>query len=146
MKIAIAADHGGFDQKQELVPYLAQLGHEVQDLGPENDESVDYPDYAILVARAVAEGSAERGVLICGTGIGMAITANKIHGIRAANVTSPEFAVLAREHNNANVLALSARFVDLAINKAAVLAFLETDFAGGRHEPRVAKIMEAENR
>ena len=144
MKISIGSDHAGFEQKQELAAYLAGQGFEVIDRGPESDDRVDYPDYAAAVAHDVADGVADRGVLVCGTGIGMAIAANKVHGIRAANVTSPDFAQLAREHNDANIVAVSGRFVDLDTNKAIVDAFLSTDFAGGRHEGRVAKIMTLE--
>ena len=112
MNISIASDHAGFEQKTALAAYLRELGHQVTDLGPDTDERVDYPDFAALVARDVAAGTAERGVLVCGTGIGMAVAANKVQGIRAANVVTPEFAALAREHNDANVVALSGRFVD----------------------------------
>ncbi len=104
MNISIASDHAGFEQKTALAAYLRELGHRVTDLGPDNDERVDYPDFAALVARDVAAGAAERGVLVCGTGIGMAVAANKVQGIRAANVVTPEFAALAREHNDANVV------------------------------------------
>ncbi len=141
MQIAIASDHAGFEEKERLVAYLTEAGHEVTDMGPADDGRVDYPDFAEKVARAVAAGSAERGILVCGTGIGMAIAANKIDGVRAANVTTPEFAALSREHNDANVVALSGRFVDDAVNRAIVDAFLTTDFAGGRHTGRVQKIM-----
>ena len=144
MRIGIASDHAGFEEKQLLVDYLRELGHEVIDRGPENDDRVDYPDFAALVARDVADGTAERGVLVCGTGIGMAVAANKVHGIRAANVTSPEFAALAREHNDANIVTVSGRFVDDETNRAIVKTFLETDFAGGRHTARVGKIMALE--
>lgn len=144
MKVAIASDHAGFDEKQLLVGYLQELGHEVADRGPANDDRVDYPDYAALVARDVADGTVNFGVLVCGTGIGMAVAANKVHGIRAANVITPEFAALAREHNNANIVAVSGRFVDDATNRAIVKTFLETDFAGGRHTARVDKIMALE--
>jgi ribose 5-phosphate isomerase B len=144
MKVAIASDHGGFEQKQELVSFIAQLGHEAADLGPADDGSVDYPEYAARVAHAVAEGRAERGVLICGTGIGMAIAANKVSGIRAANVTAPEFAVLAREHNDANVITLSGRFIDLATNREILATFLNTPFAAGRHARRITQIAELE--
>ena len=144
MRIGIASDHAGFDEKQLLVGYLQELGHEVVDRGPENDDRVDYPDFAALVAHDVAEGAVDRGVLVCGTGIGMAVAANKVHGIRAANVTSPEFAALAREHNDANIVTVSGRFVDDATNRAIVKTFLETEFAGGRHTGRVEKIMALE--
>lgn len=146
MKVAIASDHGGFAQKQELAAYITELGHEVHDFGPANSDSADYPDYAQLVAEAVASGSAPRGILVCGTGIGMAIAANKVLGIRAANVTTPEFAALAREHNNANILALSGRFVDLNTNRDCVSAFLDTTFAEGRHALRVDKISSLEHK
>ena len=144
MKVAIASDHAGFAEKQLLVGYLQELGHEAVDHGPANDGRVDYPDFAVLVARDVANGAADFGVLVCGTGIGMAVAANKVHGIRAANVITPEFAALAREHNNANIVALSGRFVDDATNRAIVKTFLETAFAAGRHTARVDKIMALE--
>jgi ribose 5-phosphate isomerase B len=140
MRIAIASDHAGFEQKQELIPYLQEQGHTVYDLGPDDDNRVDYPDYAAKVAHAVADGKAERGVLVCGTGIGMSMAANKIKGIRAANVVTPEFAGLSREHNDANVITVSGRFVDLRVNKAIIDTFLKTAFAGGRHLARVAKL------
>ena len=144
MKISIASDHAGFEEKQTLVGYLKDLGHVVIDLWPDSDNRVDYPDFAKLVADDVATGSADRGVLVCGTGIGMAVAANKVHGIRAANVTSPEFAALAREHNNSNIVTVSGRFVSDETNRAIVKTFLETDFGGGRHAGRVAKIMDLE--
>ncbi len=141
MRIAIGADHGGFEQKQELKAYIAnELGCEVEDMGCDSTESVDYPDYAAPVARAVAEGSADFGVLVCGTGIGMAIAADKIDGVRASSITSPAFAELFRQHNNGNVVCLSGRFVDLDVNKKIVKTFLTTAFEGGRHEGRIAKI------
>lgn len=142
MKISIASDHAGFEQKERLRSFLEGLGHEVTDRGPENDDRVDYPDYAVPVARDVAEGRADRGVLVCGTGIGMALAADKIAGVRAANIITPQFAQLCREHNDANVITLSGRFVDPEVNEEILKVFLSTDFAGGRHEGRVAKIME----
>lgn len=144
MKISIASDHAGFEQKKMLAQYMIDAGYEVRDLGPATDDRVDYPDFAALVARDVAEGKADRGVLVCGTGIGMAIAANKVDGVRAANVTTPEFAVLAREHNDANVIAVSGRFVQPEINEQIIDAFLTTEFGGGRHAGRVEKIMELE--
>ena len=144
MIIAIASDHAGFEQKQILGAYLREKGYEVKDLGPLSEGRCDYPDFAALVGRAVADGSADFGILVCGTGIGMAIAANKIAGVRAANVTTPEFAALSREHNNANVVCLSGRFVTPEVNEACVDAFLTTAFAGGRHGDRVAKIMALE--
>ena len=145
MKIAIASDHGGFEQKEPLRAHLLERGYEVVDFGPETSERVDYPDYAASVARAVAAGDVAYGILLCGTGIGMAIAANKVDGIRAANVTTPEFAALAREHNDANIITLSGRFVDLATNKTIVDTFLSTDFGGGRHAARVEAIMQLEH-
>lgn len=144
MKLSIASDHAGFAQKQMLVGYLAEAGHDVLDLGPDSDDRVDYPDFAQKVAHSVASGETERGVLVCGTGIGMAVAANKVRGIRAANVTTPEFAALAREHNDANVVTLSGRFVDEETNRAIVDAFVATPFGGGRHAGRVEKIARLE--
>lgn len=145
MRISIASDHAGFEQKQALVDYLLESGHAVADRGPDNEDRVDYPDFAQLVAADVADGSADCGVLVCGTGIGMAIAANKVHGIRAVNVVTPQFAQLSREHNNANVVTVSGRFVSLDENKAIIDAFLSTPFGGGRHAGRVEKIMALEN-
>lgn len=143
MRVAIASDHGGFEHKQELVNYLAnELGCEVLDMGPDSDASVDYPDYAAPVARAVSAGEADRGVLVCGTGIGMALAADKVPGVRASSITSVPFAELFRQHNNGNVVCLSGRFVDLDVNKEIVKTFLTTEFEGGRHEGRVAKVMD----
>ena len=141
MIIAIGSDHAGFEQKQQLIDYVKGLGHEVIDRGPNDDSRVDYPDYAAFVAHDVADGTADRGILICGTGIGMALAADKVPGIRAANIITPEFATLCREHNDANIITLSGRFVDLATNKQIVSAFLDTEFAGGRHAGRVEKMM-----
>lgn len=144
MRISIASDHAGFEQKQILADYLAQKGFEVMDRGPEDDGRVDYPDYAELVARDVASGEADRGVLVCGTGIGMAVAACKVKGIRAVNVINTEFAALCREHNDANVVTLSGRFVDVETNEAILDVFLSTEFGGGRHAGRVEKIMALE--
>lgn len=144
IRVAIASDHGGFAQKEQLAAWLAAEGYAVEDFGCDSEESVDYPDYARVVGHAVADGSADFGVLVCGTGIGMAVAANKVHGIRAANVTSVPFAQLAREHNDANVVTLSGRFVELSENQQIVQAFLTTPFSGGRHERRVGKIMTIE--
>lgn len=144
MKISIASDHAGFEQKQLLVEYLQSKGHEVIDRGPADDNRVDYPDFAQVVAADVVNGTVERGVLVCGTGIGMAIAANKINGVRAANIVSPAFAALCREHNDANVITLSGRFVDPSANKEILDTFLSTEFGGGRHAGRVEKIMALE--
>lgn len=142
MIIAIGADHAGFEQKEQLKAYLVEEGHTVYDKGCFSEERVDYPDFARPVCASVTAGEADFGVLVCGTGIGMAMAANKVPGIRAANVTTPEFAALSREHNNANVVTVSGRFVELETNKQILDAFLSTDFAGGRHECRVSKIMD----
>lgn len=142
MRIAIASDHAGFIQKAPMVDYLLSLGHDVMDLGPDSDDRVDYPDFAAKVARAVAEGDADRGVLICGTGIGMALAADKVAGVRASSITTPEFADLFRRHNDGNVVCLSGRFVDLDVNKEIVKTFLTSEFEGGRHTGRVEKIMQ----
>ncbi len=146
MRISIASDHAGFEQKQLLATYLAEQGHEVIDRGPESEDRVDYPDFAELVARDVADGAAQRGVLVCGTGIGMAVAACKVKGIRAVNVINTEFAALSREHNDANVVTLSGRFVELEENKAILDTFLATEFGGGRHAGRVEKIMALEGK
>jgi ribose 5-phosphate isomerase B len=146
MKIAIASDHGGFLQKEPLSKHIKDLGHEVVDFGPDTSESVDYPDYAIPVARAVASGECDFGILICGTGLGMAITADKVPGVRAVPIQDEEFCRLSRQHNNANVLTLSGRFVSLMQNEKLVDIFLSTEFAGGRHARRVEKISELDKR
>ena len=130
------------EQKERLRAFLEGLGHEVIDRGPANDDRVDYPDYAVPVAHDVADGQAERGVLVCGTGIGMALAADKVAGIRAANIITPQFAALCREHNDANVITLSGRFVEPEVNEEILRVFLSTDFGGGRHTGRVEKIME----
>lgn len=144
LRIAVGADHGGYEQKEALKRWLEEKGHAVTDFGTDSAESVDYPDYAEPVARAVVSGIADFGILVCGTGIGMQMAANKVKGVRAANVVSPDFAKLSREHNDANVLTLSGRFVSLETNESIVDAFLSTGFSGGRHERRVAKIMAIE--
>ena len=142
MRVAIASDHGGFDQKGALADFMAtELSWDVTDFGPETGDSVDYPDYAVKVAQAVSSGDADFGVLICGTGIGMAVAADKVSGVRASSITSPAFAELFRQHNNGNVVCLSGRFVDHEVNKQIVKTFLTTEFEGGRHERRVEKIM-----
>jgi len=145
MRVVIGSDHAGFEQKDRLKTYLADKGYDVTDVGTANaEDSVDYPDFAIQAGRIVARGEADLGVLVCGTGIGMSIAANKVRGVRAANVTTPEFAVLAREHNNANVVTVSARFVPIQVNEQILDAFLTTEFLGGRHGGRVDKITEVE--
>ncbi|MCQ2751995.1 MAG: ribose 5-phosphate isomerase B [Coriobacteriales bacterium] len=144
MKIVIASDHGGFEQKEQLKEWLDSQDLDVVDSGCYSNESVDYPDFAKHACERVVNGQCDFGILVCGTGIGMAIAANKVDGIRAANCVRADFAQLSREHNNANVLTLSGRFVDLETNKEIADAFLNTDFAGDRHERRVNKIMALE--
>jgi ribose 5-phosphate isomerase B len=138
--ILIASDHAGFELKEELERQLIELGYSVEDLGPATDASTDYADFAHPLAKRVSEGQAERGVLLCGTGLGMSYTANRYPHVRAAVAWSPEIASLAREHNDANVLVLPARFVGEEEGKAILKAWLETPFAGGRHARRIAKI------
>ncbi|MEO7648851.1 MAG: ribose 5-phosphate isomerase B [Bryobacteraceae bacterium] len=145
MKIAIGADHAGFALKERLRRQLLDSGHEVIDHGANSEISCDYPDFAAVVARDVSSGDADRGLLICATGIGMAIAANKIPGIRAAVATSLDGVRLTREHNDLNVLALGAKATTPPEAEAYVSAFLNTGFAGGRHARRVAKIAGLEN-
>ena len=145
MKIAIGADHAGFELKNQLGEALRESGHEVRDFGTDSSASTDYPDYAGQVARAVASGAAERGLLVCGSGAGMSIAANKVRGVRAVMGVSLEVVRLTRAHNNANVLTLGARFVEPAVAGELVRAFLETPFEGGRHERRVSKISQLED-
>ena len=143
-KVVIASDHAGFQGKEEIKQTLTELGIGFADLGTDSENSVDYPDYAAAVAHAVARGEAERGILVCGSGIGMQIAANKVPGIRAALAWSEETAQLARQHNNANVVAIGARTTAPETIKQIVHAFLTTDFAGGRHTARVEKIAKLE--
>ena len=138
--VAIAADHGGFDLKSVLVAELQALGHEVVDLGTTTRESVDYPDFAEAVAGALCQGRATRGVLICGTGIGMSIAANRHREIRAALVHDETTARLARQHNDANVLVLGGRLLGPEVAKDCVRTFFSTSFDGGRHARRIAKL------
>jgi ribose 5-phosphate isomerase B len=138
--IALAADHGGFELKRALMQALVERGYKTLDLGTENGEPVDYPDYADKLAAAIKEGRAARGVLMCGSGIGMAIAANRHPGIRAALVHDVETARLAREHNDANVLVMGGRLISEELAKRCLDTFLGTSFSGGRHERRVAKL------
>jgi len=140
MKIAIGADHAGYDYKTFVIKKLNKLGHQVQDFGPATDASVDYPDHAHPVALAVANKSVDLGILICGSGNGVCMTANKHQEIRAALCWTPELSALARKHNNANILCLPARFVSKSMTGKIVAAFLENTFEGGRHQNRVNKI------
>ncbi len=140
MKIVIASDHGGFDLKQQIMPYLAELGHEYTDLGCYDTKSMDYPDIAFPAAEAVAKGEYDRGILICGTGIGVSICANKVRGIRCALCGDVLSAELTRQHNDSNMLAMGGRIIGVETAKAIVRTWLETEFAGGRHERRIGKI------
>jgi ribose 5-phosphate isomerase B len=146
MKIALASDHAGFPEKERLKPLLTDLGLDFEDLGTVSDASVDYPDYAEKVAQAVADGRADQGVLVCGSGTGMAITANKINGVRAAVAWSEETARLARQHNDANVLALGARTTPPGEIANIVRVWFTTAFDGDRHALRVEKIWRLEQR
>jgi ribose 5-phosphate isomerase B len=143
--ILIASDHAGVELKATLAAELRALGYGVDDLGPSSTASVDYADYAHPLAQRISEGAAERGILMCGTGLGMSYTANRYPHVRAAVAWTPEIAALAREHNDANVLVLPARFVGAAEGKAILQAWLDTPFAGGRHARRVEKIERTEN-
>lgn len=140
MKIALAADHAGFQEKEMIKKTLDELGVEYEDMGTNSPESVDYPDFARKVGEAVANGDVDQGLLLCGSGTGMAISANKVHGVRAAVAWSEDIARLARKHNNANVLALAARFTPPNEMDKIVRAWFAADFEGGRHERRVEKI------
>lgn len=140
MRIALAADHAGYLLKDELVRWLREQGHDVTDLGTNGPESVDYPEYGARVAHAVASEEAERGIAVCGSGIGISIAVNRNLKCRCARVSDPLSAQLSREHNDANVLALGARLIGSDMAKACVMAFLDTDFAGGRHQRRVDEL------
>jgi ribose 5-phosphate isomerase B len=145
MRIALASDHAGFSLKDHLVAALAVAGHDVVDLGTEGSESVDYPQYASAAARLVADGEADRGVLVCGSGNGVAIVANKVHGVRAVNAHDVDEAEMARRHNDANVLALSGARLAPEVADAIVATFLQTGFDGGRHARRVDQITAIES-
>ncbi|CAN5344720.1 ribose 5-phosphate isomerase B [soil metagenome] len=144
MKIAIGADHAGFEEKNKIKKTLDDIGVEYTDMGTNSTESVDYPDFARKVGEAVADGEYDRGILVCGSGTGMAIAANKVPGIRAAVAWNEEIARLSRQHNNTNVLSLAARFIPDEEQEKIVKAWIETDFEGGRHERRVEKIEQIE--
>src|SRR3989337_500527 len=144
MKVAIASDHAGLGMKEEIVGFLKEKGMDVLDYGVDNPESVDYPDYGIKVARAVSRGEVERGILSCGTGIGMSIVANKFPDVRAALCTDLETARMSRMHNDANVLVLGGRTIEKEVALLMVEAWLKTGFEGGRHQRRLDKIRELE--
>ena len=140
MRIAIASDHAALELKAALVHWLGEAGHDVSDLGPHDGTSVDYPDYGYKLGRAVAAGDADRGIALCGSGIGISIAVNRNPACRCALVSEPLSAKLCREHNDANVLAMGARLVGIEMAKACIEAFLETEFGGDRHARRVTKL------
>ncbi|MCL6684182.1 ribose 5-phosphate isomerase B [Sphingomonas alba] len=140
MRIALAADHAGYELKDSLAVWLSEAGHDIIDLGTNGPESVDYPRFGAALAEAIADGRAERGIAICGSGIGISIAANRNPACRCARVDDPLSARLAREHNDANALAFGARLIGSDMARACVTAFLGTDFAGGRHERRVEQL------
>ncbi|PRO65757.1 ribose 5-phosphate isomerase B [Alkalicoccus urumqiensis] len=144
MKVVVGSDHAGYALKAEIVPVIEELGHEVVDVGNHEGESVDYADYGIPAAEMVADGRADRGVIVCGTGIGMSISANKVKGIRCALVQDLFTAKVTREHNDTNVLAMGERVVGPGIAREIVKVWLETEFEGGRHQRRVQKMMDYE--
>ena len=144
MRIAIASDHAAIDLKAELRDWMIEQGHEVTDLGPDTTDSVDYPDYGYKLASVVAEGTAERGVALCGSGIGISIAINRNPACRSALVSEPLSAELARSHNDANVIAMGARLTGSDMAKACLEAFLSTDFLGDRHQRRVDKLSNPE--
>ena len=140
MNLAIASDHAAFALKTELIVWLRAAGHDVRDLGTDGEASVDYPDYGYILADAIAHGEAEFGIALCGSGIGIAIAANRNPAVRCAQVAEPLSARLARQHNDANIIALGARLIGIEMAKACVETFLATDFLGGRHCARVEKL------
>jgi ribose 5-phosphate isomerase B len=140
MRIALAADHAGYELKDELAAWLREAGHEITDLGTNGSESVDYPQYGAKLAAEIASGRAERGIAVCGSGVGISIAINREPKCRCARVDDPLSARLAREHNDANVLAIGARLIGNDMARACVTAFLGTDFAGGRHQRRVDQL------
>ncbi len=146
MEISIGCDHAGFDLKEKVKRLLEETSHEVSDEGAFSEESVDYPDFAARVARAVSEGTVEKGILICGTGIGMSIVANKFEGVRAALCHNLETAQMSRLHNDSNVLALGSRVLEPEVALNIVREWLQTDFDGGRHQRRLDKIKGLENK
>lgn len=140
MRIALSADHAGYVLKDELASWLVEQGHEVEDLGTNGPESVDYPRYGAMLAEALADGRADRGITVCGSGIGVAIAANRNPACRCAQVAEPLSASLARQHNDCNAIALGARLIGIEMAKACVTAFLTSDFLGGRHQRRVDQL------
>ncbi|KHL97163.1 ribose 5-phosphate isomerase [Paenibacillus sp. IHB B 3415] len=144
MRIAIASDHVGLELKPLISAYVEELGHEVSDYGPQSTERTDYPKYGKVVAEAVVQGEADAGILICGTGVGISISANKVKGIRAVVCSEPYTAQLSKQHNNTNVLAFGSRVIGSELAKMIVKSWLEAEFEGGRHGDRVAMIADIE--
>lgn len=140
MNISIGCDHAGFEYKEKIIAYLIKKGYKITDYGTDSSESVDYPDFVHPVAKKVSSGRSKFGIVICGSANGVAMTANKHKKIRAAICWTPEIAKMARQHNNANVLAIPARFIDMKTTNLILRKFLSTDFEGGRHKRRVNKI------
>jgi ribose 5-phosphate isomerase B len=140
MRIHLGADHAGYALKEHVKAILGTMGHDVVDVGTDGEDSVDYPDYAETVARAVADGDADFGILVCGTGLGMAVAANKVAGVRAIQASDPEMARMSRQHNDANVLTLPGRYIGPERAAEVIDAFLSTAFEGGRHQRRIDKI------
>jgi ribose 5-phosphate isomerase B len=140
MRIALSADHAGYLLKDELASWLVEQGHEIEDLGTNGPESVDYPRYGAMLAEALADGRADRGITVCGSGIGVAIAANRNPACRCAQVAEPLSASLARQHNDCNAIALGARLIGIEMAKACVTSFLTSDFLGGRHQRRVDQL------
>lgn len=146
MNIAISSDHGGNNLRKEIITLLNELGHNYQDFGPQTSDSVDYPDYANPVSEGVAAGNFDRGILVCGTGIGMSIAANKVNGIRCALVHDVFSAKATRGHNDSNILAMGERVIGGGLAREIVKTWLEGEFEGGRHERRIEKLSELENK
>ncbi len=140
MRVAMGSDHAGFELRRQLATFVAKLGHEVVDVGTDSPDSVDYPVFGVAVANLVASGDCERGIAICGTGVGIGIAANKVHGVRAVICSEPYSARMARQHNNANVLAIGARVVGLGLAEDIVTQWLSAEFEGGRHARRVDQL------
>lgn len=146
MKIGIANDHAAVEMKNEIVAYLEEKGHEVVNYGTNTSESCNYPEFGEKIGRAVASGEVEKGIAICGSGLGISLAANKVKGVRACLCSEPYTAKMSREHNDANVLAFGARVIGIEMAKMIVDTWLETEFLGGRHQKRVDMIMDIENR
>lgn len=146
LSVVLGSDHAGFEMKEQIREYLQGQGYSVQDMGCQGTDSCDYPDFALAVGEKIRSGECQRGILICGSGVGMAIAVNKVPGVRAANIFDPVIAGLSREHNDANVVTLGSRFIDLEKAQAIVEKFITTPFAGDRHAKRVNKITEIEKK